>query len=376
MADLFETKMAKSVETLSAKFPDTMDAPPERRFLGFEAYKKAIDCLRPGDVMIQATHSAFRPTHIRYAVEKGINVFMEKSFAPDPGGTQEILRLGKEAEKKNLKMACGLMCRHSSARQAMIEQIREGVLGDILLMRAFRYSAGVQAEAYTGGESELLWQIRHPYSFLWVSSGKFIEWNIHQIDECCWIKDAWPVSALGLGGRCPDSPDHGQNFHAMTVEYTFADGSTALVGERGIPDCQDDFATFVNGTKCAGQFSGNFHAPTVHIYKGQRLAESDIVWKPEEQERDPYQVEWDVLLRSIREDTPHNEVERAAYTNLVSIMGRASAHSGKVVTWGQITGSDFKFVPNVDFNSESAAPLHADGSGGYPAPVPGKWVEV
>ena len=78
MADVFEDRLTRSHKALSGQFGERIDVPPDRRFLGFDSYRKAIDCLRPGDVMIQATHSAFRPTHLEYAVKKGVNVFMEK----------------------------------------------------------------------------------------------------------------------------------------------------------------------------------------------------------------------------------------------------------------------------------------------------------
>jgi hypothetical protein len=39
--------------------------------------------------------------------------------------------------------------------------------------------------------------------------------------------------------------------------------------------------------------------------------------------------------------------------------------------------SNFQFCPNVDsLTSSSPAPVQADVQGRYPAPVPGKWVEV
>ena len=60
----------------------------ERCFLGFDAYKKAIDCLSPGDVVLLTTHAAFRPMMFEYAVKKGVNVFMEKSFATDAPNTK------------------------------------------------------------------------------------------------------------------------------------------------------------------------------------------------------------------------------------------------------------------------------------------------
>ena len=377
MADIFEDRLTRSYKALSEQFSQRIDVPAERRFVGFDAYRKAIDCLRPGDVMIQATHSVFRPPHLEYAIKKGVNIFMEKSFAPDPGGTKRILRLGEAAAKKNLKIACGLMCRHSFSRQALIQKIRDGALGDIQLIRAYRMDPGARMEPFKRDQNELLWQIRRPYFFMWVSSGWFIEMMIHQVDECCWIKDGWPVSAHGLGGREPGSADCSQNLHIYAIEYTFADGTKSLVNSRAMPNCYNDFATFVHGTKCAAQFSGNVHAPTVQIYKDQRTAKDTITWQPEKEKLSPYQREWDVLLDAIRKDRPHNEVQRAAFANLASIMGRAAVHTGKIVTWDEVTLSDFKFCPNVDeLTSDSPAPVQADVQGQYPVPVPGTWTEI
>ena len=377
MADVFEDRLTRSHKALSERFGDRVDVPPDRRFLGFDAYKKAIDCLRPGDVMIQATHSAFRPTHVGYAVEKGVNVFMEKSFAPDPGGTRRILQLAEAANKKNLKIACGLMCRHSYSRQALIQKIRDGAMGEIQLIRAYRMDPAAIMGPFKGGQSELLWQIRRPYFFLWVSSAWFIEMMIHQVDECCWIKDSWPVSAEGLGGRLPNSTDCSQNLHAYAIEYTFADGTKALVNSRAMPNCHNDFATFVHGTKCGAQFSGNVHAPTVQIYKDQRTAKDNVAWRPEKEKASPYQVECDVLLNAIRNDRPHNEARRAAFANLASIMGRAAIHTGKIITWDQMLASDFTFCSNVaDFTYDSPAPVQADAEGRYPVPIPGSWTEI
>src|ERR1035437_9629263 len=97
----------------------------------------------------------------------------------------------------------------------------------------------------------------NPYQFLWSSGGVCIELMIHQIDECFWIKDSWPVSAHGVGGRFAGSTDCSQNLDSYSIEYTFADGTKALVTGRYIPNCHDDFATFVHGTKCAAKVSGD-----------------------------------------------------------------------------------------------------------------------
>ncbi|MCU0961433.1 MAG: gfo/Idh/MocA family oxidoreductase [Pirellulaceae bacterium] len=379
MADLIPDRLDQSHRALTDLLGDRIDVPRDRRFIGFDAYRKAIDCLRPGDVALLTTHAAFRAVHLEYAVEKGVHVFMEKDFAADPGGVQQILRAGEAAEKKNLKIAAGLMARHSSARQAMIQQIRDGAMGEILLIRAYRMDPGYRMGPFPRGENELLWQLHpgRPFQFLWSSGGIFIELMIHQIDECFWIKDAWPVAAHGVGGRCADSTDCSQNLDSYSIEYTFADGTKALVTGRYIPNCHNDFVTYVHGTKCAGQFSGNIHAPSSQIYKDQRIASDNIAWRPEKETVNPWQAEWHVLLDAIRQDRPHNEARRAALANLGAIMGRAAVHTGQIVTWDQAIASNFQFCPNVaELTADSPAPVQADENGRYPAPVPGTWTEI
>jgi predicted dehydrogenase len=379
MADLIPARLEQSHATLTRRFGDKIDAPEERRFLGFDAYRKAIDCLRPGDVAMLTTHAAFRATHLEYAVAKGVNVFMEKDFAADPGGVQQILRAGEAAEKKNLKIGAGLMARHSSARQAMIQRIREGDVGDVLLIRAYRMDPGYLMGPFPHGQNELLWQLSpgRPFQFFWSSGGIFIELMIHQIDECFWIKDAWPVAAHGVGGRFAGSTDCSQNLDSYSIEYTFADGAKAQVTGRYIPGCQNDFVTYLHGTKCAARFSGNIHAPNGVIYKDQRIDNDNIAWKPPREKINPWQAEWNVLLDAIRNDKPHNEAKRAALSNLGAIMGRAAVHMGRTITWDEAMASQFQFCPNVaDLTADSPAPVQADAEGRYPAPVPGKWTEV
>ncbi len=388
MADMFQPRIDASLRTLAREFEAAVDVPAERQFVGFDAYRQAIDCLRPGDVALLTTHSAFRPVHLEYAVQRGVNVFMEKSFAPDPAGIKRIIRAGEAAKEKNLKIAAGLMCRHSPARQALIRRIRDGELGQIQLIRAYRMDAGGGLGPRQGDESELLWQIRRAPWFLWGSSGRFIGLMVHQIDECCWIKDAWPISAQGVGGRIANSPDCSENHDSYSIEYTFADGTKAMVVGRYIPNCYNEFATFVHGTKCAAQFSGNVHAPTVHTYKDQRVSPDNIAWNYGYQEdkawstrfrgrESPWQEEWTVLLDAIRNDRPHNEAQRAAYSDLASIMGRAAVHSGQVITRDEALASNFQFCPNIDTLTEtSPPPVRADAQGRYAPPIPGAWKEI
>lgn len=379
MADLRQDRIDGSHQALKRSLGEWVDVPPDQRFLGLDAYRDAMDCLRPGDVAMLTTHAAFRVPHLEYAVKKGLHVFMEKNFAADPGGCHRIIAAGEEAKKKNLKIAAGLMCRHSSARQALIGRIRDGAMGDVQLIRAYRMDSGYQMGPFPKGQNELLWQLSpgHPYQFLWSSGGVFIELMIHQIDECFWIKDALPVSAHGVGGRFAGSTDCSQNLDSYAIEYTFADGTKAQVTGRYIPKCHTDFATYVHGTKSAAKFSGDVHAPTSWLYKDQRIAPGNIAWRAEKETVNPWQAEWDALLGAIRNDRPHNEAKRAALSNLGAIMGRAAVHTGRMISWDEMMASKFQFHPDVgSLTAASPAPVQADEHGRYPAPVPGQTVEI
>ncbi len=379
MSDIFEHRLAKSHTTLSTQFADCVDVPPERRFVGFDSFKKAIDCLRPGtgDIAMLCGYAGFRPAQLEYAVAKGVNVFMEKSFAADPPGVRRVIQAGDAAEKKNLKIAAGLMCRHSKNRQELIARIRDGELGTVQIIRAYRMGAAGPLGPRKPDEKELFYQIRNFTKFLWVSGGLWAEMDIHQIDELCWIKDMWPATAHGICGRVATSTDTSQNLDSFSAEWTFPDGTKAYDVVRYIPKCYDEFATFIHGTKCAAQFSGNVHAGTVHIYKDQRCERDNIRWQADQEKISPWQAEWNEMLGAIRADRPHNEAKRAALSNLADIMGRAAMHMGRIVTWDEAMASNFQFCPNIDqLTDESEPPIHADAQGRYPVPVPGKWIEI
>jgi predicted dehydrogenase len=225
MADVFENKLRSSYENLKNAFAAQVDVPEDRKFIGFDAYQKAMDCLRPGDVAIFATPPAFRWVHFTYAIQKSLNVFMEKPVTVDGPTTRRMIQLADEADKKSLKVGVGLMVRHCQGRMQLWDRIRQGQIGDIMYLRAYRMGRPAGTAGPNAGDmSELLYQVKRFHSFMWASGGLFSDFNIHQIDECCWMKDAWPVRAQATGGRQYRGDSVDQNFDHYSVEYVFADG--------------------------------------------------------------------------------------------------------------------------------------------------------
>jgi predicted dehydrogenase len=377
MADVFPERLSSSIQQIRRGHAGQVDVPEERRFIGFDAYRKAMDCLRAGDVVILTTPPAFRWVHFGYALQRGIHVFMEKPVTVDGPSTRRLLRLAEESEQRNLKVGVGLMCRHCAARQELYERIKSGQIGELTLLRAYRM-VGPTGSAFTGpkpdGISELLYQVKRFHAFLWASGGAFSDFLIHNIDECCWMKDAWPVRAQGSGGRHYRGSDIDQNFDTYSVEYTFADGTKLYLEGRNMNGCHQEFASYAHGTKGAAVISTSAHSPArCRIYKGHNFTRDGLVWRFPPPEPDPYQLEWDHLLEAIRQDRPFNEARRGAEASLITAMGRMAAHTGRIVTRDEMLNHEHEFAPEVDqLAMDSAAPLLAGADGQYPVPQPGK----
>jgi predicted dehydrogenase len=248
-----------------------------------------------------------------------------------------------------------------------------------------------------GDVSELAYQIRRFHSFLWASGGLYSDFYIHNIDECCWMKNGWPTMAQASGGRhyrnhmTPKErgEDVDQNFDNYSVEYTFDDGCKLLLYGRTMVGCHDQFASYAHGSKGVGVISTSSHTPAhCRIYKGQKFTatartrrgkqsegpprEPNLVWEFPQPEPNPYDLEWEDLIRAIRQDQPYNEVERGVMASLVTSMGRMAAHTGQIITLDQMLNSDHEFAPDVDkLVIDGPAPLKPDEKGRYPVPMPG-----
>lgn len=375
MADIFEPRLHSSLEALQNAHPGKVDVPPSRRFVGFDAYKQAMDTLRPGDVVILATHAAFRPLHFEYAVQKGIHVFMEKSFATDAPAVRRLLKSVEISEQKGLKVGVGFMWRHSKARQEVIQRIHDGAIGEVHTLRIYRVHGPVVCPPRPKNTNELAFQLQHPNSFTWVSAGFFIDWHCHNIDVACWTKGAWPIAAQGMGSRT--YPEAGNQFDHYTVEYTFPDGAKLFAFARHMNGCWETYSDYAHGTKGSAVIMDNLAQPRPRIYRSQRMIQSEVVWRFDGDDPNPYLAEWQVLLDAIRKDKPHNESRRAAEADLVAIMGRAATHTGAYVTWDQAMNSEFQFVDHIDgMTFDTPAPIHDGPDGIYPAPQPGITKEI
>ncbi len=369
MADVFADRLKDSLDQLTQQHSPQLEVPCDRQFLGTDAYRKAIDCVAPGGVVLLATPPAFRPIHVEYAVSRGCHVFMEKSFGVDAPGVRRILKAGEAAKTHNLKIAGGLMSRHYKPLEQAVEQIHKGAIGDVITCYAYRMHSPVGLAPGRPGENELAHQIRNYSNFTWLNGSFLLDWLIHNLDVCCWVKGAWPVACQGQGGRQVRTlPD--QLFDHYLVEYSFPDGTRLMAEGRHMDQCWGFFGDVIHGSKGCAVLGEGVTEP--RLYRGHQPTPKNVIWKYQGAPCHHYQVEHDLLFEAIRQDKPYNEAERCAYAALVGIMGRMAAESGKMVTWDEALNSKLELAPGLDkLTMQSPPPVKPDAAGHYPIAMPG-----
>jgi predicted dehydrogenase len=378
MADAFQDRLTGALNSLKSSQGAKVDVPADRQFVGLDGYKKAIAL---ADVVVLATPPGFRPQHFEEAVRQGKHVFMEKPVAVDGPGVRRVLAAAEEAKKKNLKVGVGLMCRHCRVRGELFERIQGGEIGDLFMLRAYRMQ-GIIGSVFTprrdpkAHPNELLWQIKNFHSFLWASGGGFSDFNIHNIDEACWMKNDWPVEVQASGGRTDRGDNVDQNFDHYSCEYTFKDGAKLFLEGRTALNVHTQFATQVHGTKGCAIVSTAGHFPSKAMsFSGQDFTKREnLLWRGKQPEPNPYDLEWEDLVKAISDDKEYNEVERGIKSSVTTAMGRWAAHTGQKITYEEYINSPFEFSPGVEnLTMDGPPPIVADKDGNYPFPKAGQF---
>jgi myo-inositol 2-dehydrogenase/D-chiro-inositol 1-dehydrogenase len=360
MADVFKDKLDETHATLSKvpRIKDFIKVPENQKFVGFDAYQKAIAC---ADVVLLVTPAAFRPVHFAEAVKAGKHVFMEKPLASDAPGIRQILETGKEATRKNLKVVVGLQNRYDPAYQEMVKKLQEGAIGKIISATDYYLIGPVKNVPRVAGQTEMEFQLRNWRYFNWLWAGSPAGLQIHNTDIVNWVKDSYPVRAQGMGGRASlQGSNHGDIFDHFYIEYEYADGMKLNSQIRHITGTWNKGgATFQGATGTASLQGGikGYDGETIWRSKGGGLENA-------------YQIEHDVLFAAIRNNTPLNDTEWGAKSTMTTILGRMAAHSGKMVEWDEAINSDITVLPQK-LAWDAEPPVKPDKDGNYPVPVPG-----
>ncbi len=359
--DCYSKLMADDHSDLGVKgnLKAKIDVPESRRFVGFDAYRKAIPL---ADVVILTAPPGFRPAHFEECVKLGKHVFMEKPVAVDPAGVKKVLELATVAKQKRLNVVVGLQRRYQTSYLELYK--RKELIGDLVASQVWWNGSGVWVKKREPQQTEMEYQMRNWYYFNWLCGDHIVEQHVHNIDVGNWFKGDYPVKVQGMGGRqVRTGKEYGEIFDHHYVEFTFPDGSVMNSQCRHIPGTMSKVDELLIGTK------GKIYCGegVIRDNKGKELYRFD-----KKNQNNPYQAEHDVLFAAVANGQhKFSDAEFGAKSSFAGIMGRMATYSGQLLDWNKVLDSNLDIMPK-EYSWSAQPPVLPDADGFYPIAVPGK----
>jgi myo-inositol 2-dehydrogenase / D-chiro-inositol 1-dehydrogenase len=333
LGDVFQDRVDSLKEKL--KNEKSLEVPDENCFVGFDAFEKVIDS--GVDIVILATPPKFRPEHFEAAVKARKHVFMEKPLAVDSAGIRQVIAAAKMADSQGLKVVTGTQRRHQHNYVNLWNEINNNGIGHIVSANVYWNGGKLWHRDNNPSWSEMEWMIRDWVNWCWLSGDHIVEQHVHNIDVANWFIGSHPTKAVGFGSR--QRRVTGDQYDNFSVDFIYEDGRHVHSMCRQINGCANGVYEIFHGTKAIAITAGG---------KNQIVdAQGNQLFEAQGSETSPYVQEHINLVTCIRQDIPFNEAEATAESNLVAIMGRVSAYTGKEVTYDEMMNSDMKLGPTT-----------------------------
>ncbi len=364
MADAFGDRLQNSRARLKKMKPDQVAVDDGHCFDGFDGYEKLI--ASGVDVVLLASPPHFRPKHLKACVDAGKHVFAEKPVGVDATGVRSVLATCEEAKKKGLSLVSGLCWRYNPGIRETIKRVHDGAIGDIVAMQATANRCPVWHRGRKPEWTEMDFQIRNWYYFIWLSGDFNVEQHVHGLDKMSWaMHDEPPASAWALSGRqVRTDPKYGDIFDHHAVVYEYANGVRMYAFTRQQSGCYNEYSEILLGTKGRCDLQK-------HVIEGETnwRHKTKRHW-PRESGRGMHQIEQDELFASIRAGKPINNGHYMCQSTLIGILGRMVGYTGQEITWDEIVSSKQDLSPER-YAWDADPPTLPDKNGKYPVAVPG-----
>ncbi|MBT3385622.1 MAG: Gfo/Idh/MocA family oxidoreductase [Prolixibacteraceae bacterium] len=348
IGDVFQDR----VDSLKGKLIDKgNEIADENCFVGFDAFEKVI--ASGVDIVILATPPKFRPEHFAASVQAKKHVFMEKPVAVDTEGIRQVIASAKMAESLGLKIITGTQRRHEHSYINLWKELNNNAIGEIVSANVYWNGNKLWHRDNNPDWTEMEWMIRDWVNWTWLSGDHIVEQHVHNLDVANWFIGTHPVKALGFGSR--QRRVTGDQYDNFSVDYIYEDGRHIHSMCRQINGCSTGVYEIFHGTKAIATTVG--HKPQIVDTAGNQL------FLAEGSETSPYVQEHIDLVTCIRQDIAVNEAEQTAISNMVAIMGRVSAYTGKEVTFDEMMNSEMKLGPetfimgNIGFMETAEIPV-------------------
>ena len=340
LGDLFQDRLDLCRNRLKER--NGVEVPDQNCFTGFDSYKKVIDS--GIDVVLLCQPPYFRPESFSYAVKARKHVFVEKPVGVDPVGVRSVMATGKMAESAGLNVLAGTHYRHLRDRVKTFEMVRNGAIGDIISANCYYNMSKLWHRNRQEGWTDMEAMIRDWVNWSWLSGDHIVEQHIHELDTVGWFLGKYPVKCVGFGGR--HRRITGDQYDFFSVDFVYDDGKHVHSMCRQIDGCADNVSTLFFGTKA---YTNGMNK--IWDYNGNTLWEYqyplDKDGKPTNKPAvPPHDQEIINFVTAIRNNDYVNDIENVTRANLVAIMGRESAYTGKEVSYDDMMNSKIQLGPS------------------------------
>jgi predicted dehydrogenase len=342
LGDVFADQLESSLSSIltaedTADVAARVDVPPERRFVGWDAYQGVIASC---DVVLLATSPHFRPLHLAAAVEAGKHCFVEKPVATDAPGVARVREACARAKEKRLAVVTGLCYRYERKKRETIQRLHDGAVGEIVALHTTYNASALWHRGRKPEWTEMEYQMRNWLYFHWLSGDHIAEQHIHSLDKLAWIMGEYPARCLATGGRAARvEPEFGDVYDHFSTVYEWKNGVRGFAYCRQFGGAvQTEVSDWVFGTR------GRCNVQEAAIDGGPGWSWR---WRPagEDDLDDMYQNEHDALFAAIRAGEPIDDGPTMCDSTLMALMGRMSAYSGQALTWEQAASSQEDLRP-------------------------------
>ncbi len=347
IADLFAAHGGYQIAGAADYFQERADAvaakhqlTPEQTFTGLKCAEKMI--AKGGlDAVAIISPPYFHPEQAAAAVTAGLHVYLAKPLAVDVPGCLAIRNTGLDAGKKGLVFLVDFQTRADQYFIEAMRRVHDGALGTMVFGEAL-YHAGRLGKH--GEDKTPEGRLRNWVFDKTLSGDIIVEQNIHTLDVMNWaMNNVPPVRCSGLGGR-KGRLDVGDCWDYFTCVYEYPNKVGVTFSSRQYDvDAPGGIINKMYGTKGAlltnyggdvmirggeGTFYRGGKSPG--IYKDGAVANIKTFHES-------------ILAKNVANPT----LEPSVMSNLVAIMGRMAAYSGKTVTWDDVMKSTDKLDANL-----------------------------
>jgi predicted dehydrogenase len=178
------------------------------------------------------------------ALKAGKHVYCEKPIGVTAEHVKNVVAAAKASKKV---FVAGQQLRSHEQIKEAITKIRDGAIGDVIMVKAQRHATSDLS--HTGTSADWYFDVTK-------SGGYLIEQSVHNLDVCNWVIGAHPARAAGFGGILmhKNDPPGRTIFDCGSITYEYPSGvkmsfTQNVFHPRGLP--AGGQYVFVYGTKGA-----------------------------------------------------------------------------------------------------------------------------